>query len=218
MNEKLEVFMKNYKLKAVKSFAILAVALFTLASSNVAYAKSSESKIKEAIDNASEKLKAGVEKCGDKIEDVQNYFHNYDWKGVIQEKATFGSATVTGMKFNGHHRAVVVKPGERIEGELKVVLDPNQIKDIKYHRLVIGFKDVGAQTAFGVGGGFGYLVSDKEHKEEFTLIAPAQPGLYQVRFRAVESLTETEALKKWTDDNGSQPDGTATIGFVWVKA
>jgi hypothetical protein len=207
--------MKNY---TTKSFIILTVALLAVGSSNLAFAKSTESKIKEAIDTAADKLKSGVEKAGDKIEDVQNYFQNYDWKGVIQEKAAVGPATVTDIKLNGYHRAVIVKPGERIEGELKVLLDKDQIKDIKYHRLVIGLKDAGAQTAFGVGGGFGYLVGDREHKESFTLIAPTEPGLYQVRFRPVECLTEHEALKKWNDDKGNQPDGKSTIGFVLVRS
>jgi len=69
----------NNKLRAVKGLVTIAVALAALGSPNLAYAKSpekkeAESKIKDGIDTAANALKKGVEKCGDKIEDVQNYF------------------------------------------------------------------------------------------------------------------------------------------------
>jgi hypothetical protein len=201
----------------VKGLAIVTVAVLALSAPSSVYAnakerehKPVESKIKDGIDTTAHALKKGTEKCGDKLEDVQNYFRN-----KFHETTTIGPAVVSDVKFNGHHLVAIVKPGERIEGELKCVLDKSKIQDLRYHRLIIGFKDLGAQTS--VSNGFGYF-ADKESKDKFVLIAPSQPGLYKVRYRPVETYTESEGLKKWRDDEGREPNSDTTIGLIYVKA
>ncbi len=192
----------------------LIFALLLVLSSNLAWAKSSESKIKNAIDGAAESLKKGVEKCGDKIEDIQDYLYHYDWKGLFHVKTTSGITTVSEVRLNGHPRVIVVKPGERIKGHLKYTLDKKRCKDLKYHRILLGIKGEGAQTTIGTGVG---IIADKESKDNFVLIAPKEPGLYQVRFKSVENYTESEALKKWYNEDGKEPSGNKTIGFIYVK-
>ncbi len=199
----------------VKGLVVATMALLGLSAPSCTYAKEAtqkpvESKIKDGIDTAAHTLKKGVEKCGDKLEDIQNYCRK-----KFQETTTVGSATVTNVTFNGHHLATIVKPSERIEGELKCILDKSKIQDMRYHRLIIGFKGQGAQTS--VSNGVGYF-ADRESKDKFVLIAPSQPGLYKVRYRPVESYTEGEALKKWRDDKDREPNSDATIGLIYVRA
>ena len=204
--------MKDYTWKAANSrFIVMAVTLLALGSSDSAWGQeNTEDKIKSGIDTTADALKKAVEKIGDKLEDIQDYFHK-----KFHEQTSVGPATVTDVKFNDHSLAAIVKPGERIEGQLKCTLDKDKIKDIKYHRLILGFKGEGAQTS--IGSGVGYF-ADKESKEKFVLIAPSKPGFYQVRFRPVESYTEHEALKQWKDDKGQEPDKKNTIGLIYVKA
>lgn len=205
--------MRNRTLRTTQGLIIFGAALALLATPALECANANlttEDKIKEGIDSAACTLKKGVEKCGDKIEDVQNYFRKQ-----FHETVVIGPATVTDVKFNGHHLAAVVKPGERIEGELKCHLDKDKIKDIKYHRLIIGFEGAGAQTS--IVNGVGYL-AEKDSKGKFVLIAPSEPGLYKVRFRPVESYSEGDALKKWYDENGLEPGGETTMGLIYVKA
>lgn len=194
--------------------AIMILGMFTAILPSAAFA--ADSKTDEFIDKASEQLKEALKKCGDKIDETQKYLQEYDWKGLIP-KPHSGAASITDATFNGKRVACVVKPGERIEGEVAVTLDPEAIKDMKYHRLVIGFNGIGAQTSFGVGAGVGYLVTDTAHNEKFTLIAPKEPGLYQVRFRPVAKTTDAEALTMWKDEQGNAPSASSTIGFIWVK-
>ncbi|MBS0648082.1 MAG: hypothetical protein JSS10_02520 [Verrucomicrobia bacterium] len=207
--------MKNYTWKAANSFIILTVALLTLGSSNLAWAKSpakkkTEEKIKGGIDTAADTLKKGVEKAGDTIEDMQTYFRK-----KFHEQVTSGPATVTDVKFNGHSFAAIVRPGERIEGELKCTVDKDKMKGLTYHRLIIGFKGVGAQTSIGAGRG---IIGMNDSLEKFALIAPSKPGLYKVRFRTVEGPSEEEALKKWKDCNCQEPGKQETIGLVYVRS
>jgi hypothetical protein len=226
--------MRDYTWKIKQGFIAVTLALLTLGSSNLAWAKSADQKntennIKSGIDATADSLKKGVDKAGDKIadakeslkkgakkfgekvEDLQTYFRK-----KFHEQATFGPATVSDVTFNGHHLATVVKPGERIEGQLKCILDKDQHKDIKYHSLLIGFKGrENAETAVDIGRG---IFIDKESKANFTLIAPSEPGFYKVRFRPINGYIEHDVLKRWKDEKGEEPNNTATIGLIYVKA
>lgn len=205
------MFMKTFK--DSKKWIVFLVTALSVVSSNVAWATTAD--IKEKINEAADALKGGVDKCGDKIEDIQQYLQSHDFKGVIKDHVSSGPATVSAVTLNGHKRAIVVKPGERIEGKLKYKLDKDRCKDIQYHRILLGLKDVGPQTTVGIGIGF---LADKENEETFTLIAPEKPGVYQIRFRSVENYTETEALKHWKDEHGNEPSVKKTVGIVVVKS
>jgi hypothetical protein len=48
---------------------------------------------------------------------------------------------------------------------------------------------------------------------DFTLKVPAKPGKYEVRFRGVQAMDCTEALKAgWNSDNS--PSKETTIGWI----
>jgi hypothetical protein len=205
----MEVFMTHFTYRKV----IVTFAACSLFFSHDIFAARQE--VKEKIQEAAEAFKTGVDKCGDKFEEISEYLRTYDYKGLIHEHATSGPATITHVVLNDYPLAVVAKPGERIEGKLKYLLDTSQTKDLKYHRLLLGLKGVGPQTAVGIG--LGYL-ADKENEETFTLIAPEKPGVYQIRFRSVENYTESEALKHWHDSKGHGPSSEQTIGVIVVKA
>jgi hypothetical protein len=170
--------------------------------------------VKETIQQGADLFKKGVDKCGDKVDDLKEYVRTYNYKELIQERAVSGPATITHVEFNDYPLAVVARPGERIDGKLHYYLDKDQCKDLKYHRLLIGIHEDGPQTAVGIG--LGYL-ADQENKERFTLHAPKQPGVYQVRFRSVENFTEGEAKKHWLDAEGQAPSAMQTIGVIVVK-
>jgi hypothetical protein len=61
-------------------------------------------------------------------------------------------------------------------------------------------------------------IFSEKRVESFQLIAPTEPGFYEVRFRTVNRVFEADAFQDWTDANGQEPDGSTTIGIVWVKS
>jgi hypothetical protein len=203
--------MKNTKFKLL---TFLLVILSVVAGFSSGWAKSVDGKVKDWIDDASEALKKGVDEVGNDISAIQNYLDNYHWKGVIQEKAQSGAVSLKHLEMNGHSKAVVVKPGERIEGVIQCDLDREQCSPLHLYRVVLGIKGQGAQTTIGNELG---VVAGKS-TERFTLIAPSEPGMYQIRFRLVESLLQSTALNDWVDDKGNEPDGTTTIGIIFVKS
>ncbi len=177
-------------------------------------AKDNEDKVKDGIQKVADGLKSAVEKAGDKVDDVQAYFDSYKWKGVLEGVAVSGPVTLDDLKLNDHHRAIVVKPDETIHAKVSCAFNSDQCSPVSVYRVVIGIKGVGAQTTIGTTLG----VVAGEGREKFKIKAPATPGLYEVRFRVVEGLTEDHALKAWLDPQGNEPDSSTTIGLIYVKA
>jgi len=167
--------------------------------------------IKDAQHKAKKALKKGIKKFGEKVEDIQIYFRK-----TFQEQVTVGPATLSEVTFNGTHMATIVHPGERIEGHLKYSMNKEQLKDVKYHSLIIGFKGrEQAEAAVDIGRG---IFLDPEAEASFTLIAPSEPGFYKVRFRPIDGYIGNDALNKWKDEAGTPPDKSTTIGLIYVKA
>ena len=199
--------------KKIRSLFILLTALFCVVSFNTGWAKKVDDKIKDAIDDVADFLKKGVDAVGDNIEALQNYLDNYHWKGLIQDEAAVGPATLRHLQLNGHRRAIAVKPGEKIDGVVQCTLDSSRCSSLSLYRIVLGIKGKGPQITIGNELG----AAARETLERFTLAAPQEPGIYQIRFRVVESLFESSALDAWTDERGNEPDGTTTIGIILVK-
>lgn len=201
------------KIEKFKTLVVVLTALFCIVSVNPGGAKNVEDKIKDLIDDVSASLKKGVDALGDDIAAIQNYLDNYPWKGLIQDKASSGPATLKHLQLNGHPKVVAVKPGERIEGIVQCHLHRDKCDPWAHYRVVLGIKGVGPQTT--IFNHFGFLAG--ESLEKFVLIAPSQPGLYEIRFKHVEAILENTAFDAWKDENGNEPDGTTTIGIIYVK-
>ena len=108
----------------------------------------------------------------------------------------------------------MVRPGERIKGIVQCQVDRDQCSALSLYRIVVGIQGKGPQITIGNELG----MTAGESLEQFDLIAPAEPGIYQVRFKLVEALFEQTAFEKWLDENGHEPDATTTIGVIVVKA
>lgn len=199
--------------KKIRSLFILLTALFCVVSFNTGWAKKVDEKIKDAIDDVADFLKKGVDAVGDNIDALQNYLDNYHWKGIVQDEAASGPATLRHLHLNDHRRAIAVRPGEKIEGTIQCALDSSRCSSLSLYRIVLGIKGKGPQTTIGNELG----AAARETLEKFTLTAPDEPGIYQIRFRVVESLFESSALDSWMDERGNEPDGTTTIGIILVK-
>ncbi len=203
--------MKNNHFKFWISLVVFVSSLFVIPAQ--LQAKDIKDKIKKGIEEASDFLKKEVDNISGDIKAVQEYLDNYSWKGIIQDHATSGVATLSHLKLNGHSRAAAVQPGEKIEGILHCHLDPQKCNSLSFYRVLIGIKGVGPQVTV-----CNYLgASAGDSKEKFILTAPEAKGIYQIRFRVVESFLESEALQAWADAQGQEPDASTTIGVIVVK-
>lgn len=198
--------MKNANFKLLATFlTILSILVF-----NSGWAKHSED-TKDWFDNAAKEIEKVIHKLGEETSAVQNYLNNYSWKGIIQDKASSGPATLKHLSMNGESRVLAIKPGEKIEGEVVCNMDKEKCSPLSLYRVAIGIKGLGAQTT--IGNELGLIAG--ESVEKFSFHAPQNRGLYQIRFKVVEALLEKSALDTWTYDQG-EPDASTTIGIIFV--
>lgn len=194
-----------------KSFVPLFIFLFCMAP--LGWAGKIEDKLKNGFDKAGKSLKDKITKLQEDYPAIQRYLDEYSWKGIVEDKAHSGVAILSNLTLNGHRKAIVVKSGDQIAGEVNCFLDRNRCVPLRFYRVVIGIKGQGAQTTicnyFGVAAG--------ETMEKFVLTAPTLPGIYEIRFRVVEHLLESNALEAWFDPKGNEPDAKTTIGLLAVK-
>jgi hypothetical protein len=211
----IEVFMEKEKGNTTTFLSLILPFLLIgcLTASNQLLARSVEEKVKEAIDDIADSLKSKVDKLGEDVAAIQDYLEHYSWKGVIQDEATSGPETLSHLMLNGHSRVAVVRPGETIQAAVQCSFNADVASSVSVYRVVLGVKDVGPQTTVATRLG----ASDGESVEQFHLTAPNVPGFYQVRFRTVNALLESSALNGWFDEQGRQPDGSTTIGIIYVK-
>lgn len=203
--------MKNSKFQPVATVCL--VMLLGLAPSSSGWAGSIGDKVKGWIEEGSEAIQKGVDELGDDFASIQDYLDQYHWKGIIQDTAGSGSATLKQLKLNEHSRVIIVKPGEKIEAKAKCNVDADTSSAFSLYRIVVGLKGVGPQAV--IGNELGFYAG--KTREKFTLVAPEEPGMYQIRFRLVEAFSKTTALNAWTDAEGNEPDGLTTIGIIFVK-
>ena len=141
-----------------------------------------------------------------------SYPESYPWKGIIQDEATSGVVTLSDLTLNGQGRFAKVKPGTRINGEVKCTFDQNLCSKFSFYRIVIGIHEKGPFTSIYNG----YCVLTGKSTEKFSFTAPSEGGIYQIRFRVSESYSEQEALNDWKDIKGIEPDSSTTIGVLVV--
>lgn len=201
------------KATTLTTLPLFLVTAFGLTCSSSAWAKSTGDKIKDAVEEASHSIQKGIDELGDDFEAIQNYLNDYSWKGLIQDKATSDHVTLKHLELNNNARVVVVKPEERIDATVQLNLHKNEVSMTSLYRIVIGIKDIGPQTT--IGNEFGFLAG--KSLESFTMYAPAKKGIYEIRFRAVDSLSQDKAMKAWHDEEGNEPDARTTIGLIVVK-
>jgi len=212
VKETKETFMQNMKLVSVVTTCL--TALGGIAYTNTGWTRSVESRVKEWSDEAVEALKKAVDKLGDDCQAIQEHLNNYSWKGIIEDKAISGPVTLKHLELNDYSRAIVVKPGEKIEAEVKCNIDSEQCSLWGLYRIVIGIKGEGPQTT--IGNELGVIAG--KSREKFTLIAPDKAGIYQVRFRPINACFKSKAFEGWKDDEGNEPDAKTTIGIIIVKS
>lgn len=97
-------------------------------------------------------------------------------------------------------KVVYAAPGEQIQGEADCVsYRPTYVAE--FTQAIVGFDGIGAQAGIGYG--------------PFSLTAPNEPGVYEVRFRYAQANDLEEAIRCWWGVDQVPPE-QATIGLVIV--
>lgn len=148
-----------------------------------------------------------TESVTDKLKD---WTHSYPWVGMISDEVHYGPITIKDVNLGGDGRLVFAKPGEKVEVKLKYEIDANQLDSWNIHHVIVGLKNQEAQCCISHSLG----VWDKKGKKTFTLEAPMEKGLYELRFDYQDAVLCSDAKSAWRND---QPSSRATIGVIIVE-
>lgn len=135
----------------------------------------------------------------------------YPWLGLIMDEINYGPLSIWGVQLNQGNQIAIVKPGDVVQGKLSYRVDASQQEAFHRHHLVVGLHKIGAQDCVTHTWG----LWDGSGKGNFSLKAPLEPGLYEVRFVYHEAPTCEEARSVWNNEIG-EPSSFATIGAIIV--
>lgn len=142
---------------------------------------------------------------------ISDYIKDYPWVGLISDEITYGPVTVSHIHIKNSDKLVIATPGEVLHGNLRYKINSDKEK-ISFHHLVIGIEGEGAQDCIMHSMG----LWDNKGKGKFTLTAPTEPGIYEVRFLYDEGLTCSKAREAW-NSGAKDPSSLATIGAIIVR-
>lgn len=175
-----------------------------------------KSKLDEKVDQVADSLEKArgiiqdeMSQFGSNIKMVQQRLNQYEWKQYIPERATSGVASLSDLRLNGHRKVVVARPGEPIKAQVICDYDRDECSALKVYRVVVGIKNKGAQVSIGKHIG---LRAGKE-LEEFEIMAPKDPGIYEIGFKTVQAAFESDAMHEWNEGSNSQ---IRRIGLIIV--
>lgn len=143
---------------------------------------------------------------------LHHYFHDFPWIGLVSNEITYGPITVSNVHLNKGGKVALVKPNDKIKGNLHYKIDAKSLNSFHLYHLVVGIKKIGAQDC--ISHSFG--IWNSKGKGNFTLQAPSEPGVYEVRFSYFEGATCQSARKAWNEE-ASDPSSAATIAVVIVE-
>lgn len=142
---------------------------------------------------------------------ISEWIKSSPWIGLVAKEVTYGPITLGELNLDKGGRLVIAKPGEEIKSTVKYKINADKLDSWHLHHIVVGIKGQAYPTC--ITHSFG--VWDKKGKASFTLIAPKEKGVYEVRFNYQEGITCSEAVKGWLDENS--PSAHATVGIIIVE-
>ena len=145
---------------------------------------------------------------------LSEYLEECPWIGLIANQITLGPIKISNVSIHDGDKLAYVSPGEILNGMLKYQINSKNLDSLHLYHLTIGIKNQGKGTQDCVTHNLG--VWDSKGRGHFTLKAPENPGIYEVRFLLTEGLTCTRARDAWNSGN-EKPSAAATIGIVIVE-
>lgn len=144
--------------------------------------------------------------------EFNEYFKEFPWIGLIANKISYGPITIYDVNIDDADKLAIVAPGETLHGSLRYKVHSKHLDSLHRYHLVIGIKGQGAQDCVTHTLG----IWDSKGKGRFTLKAPLQTGVYEVRFLFTEGLTCEGAQDAW-NSGVDTPTSAATIGVIIVE-
>ena len=131
---------------------------------------------------------------------------------TVQKQTTAGlnSVTLFGLNLNNQGKTVTATPEQEINGIVGFIYNCPTCGKRTFNQIIIGIANKGAQACLFNGG------IQEQGIRNFKIIAPKEPGFYEIRFRYAQDYDCENAIKSWWDRDGV-PGQDATVGYITVR-
>lgn len=141
---------------------------------------------------------------------ITEWIKSSPWIGLVAKEVTYGPITLGDLDLDKNGRLVIAKPGEEINATVHYKINAEKLDSWHLHHIIVGIK--GQKYPTCITHSFG--VWDNKGKASFTLHAPEEKGVHEVRFNYEEGIYCSEAVKAWLNDS---PSAKATVGIIIVE-
>lgn len=154
----------------------------------------------------------GSNKLTDEIKgDLKKYMNEIPAIGMIADKVDYEGITLSDFKFLNGKKYVFCSPKEEVTALVNYAIDHDQLESLHLHHFIYGLYPDGPQGC--LVRSFGFV--DREGSTSFTIKAPCNKGVYEVRFSHGEGLTFETASEEWWKQ-GNPPSNTI-MGVLIVE-
>lgn len=142
--------------------------------------------------------------------DLKKYANQLPGKGFISDSVEIEGIKLSNFSFMGGKRIISCSPSDLIDCQIDYEIKDDELSSAKIHYFMVGFHNEGPQTTMKRVLGF---MSDSG-TAKFSLEAPKEEGVYEIRFAHGTGITLDQASEDWWDN---PPSSNTTMGIVIVK-
>lgn len=143
--------------------------------------------------------------------DIKKYTNEMPAIGMIMDKVEYDGVTLSNFRFQNGKKYIICSPNDSVTAHVEYEIDSDKLATFHLHHFIYGLDPSGPQGDLFKTLGF----RDSTGDAEFTLKAPKEKGLYQVRFCHGEGVTYEKAKDAWLK-KGNPPEKTI-MGVVLVR-
>lgn len=141
---------------------------------------------------------------------INEWITSCPYIGLVAKEVTYGPITLKHLDLEDNGRMVIAEPGEKISGTVRYRVNSDQLDSWHLQHILIGIKGQDNPTCITHSMG----AWDKKGKSHFTLQAPLEKGVYEIRFDYHNALLCKDAAEAWSADS---PSAKATVGIIIVE-
>ena len=136
---------------------------------------------------------------------------DFPGKGMIIDQVKYEGIELSNFAFSNGRRYTIINPGDEIIGQVDFKIDKKKLSLFRIHYFIIGLFPNGPQSCLVKS----YGLQDSQGTARFSLTAPEDKGIYQIRFSHGTGITCKQAKKAWWHKH-IHPANTM-MGIVVVK-
>lgn len=135
--------------------------------------------------------------------------------GIVCNVSLMASClNVYNLKLNRQGNIIVSKPNERIFGTFNFSCIREEVPPDTLHQIVIGFEGIGPLKC---------ILNERDEYcpaegiLPFFCVAPAEPGVYEIKCSLSQLPSAVEAMQHWWDEKKEGDDSKIYLGRVIVR-